>query len=94
MDFPRPANLRESILLSLSYLDALGIAPTAYEVWCCLPRTQASLSEVYLALRNDPLLQSVTHRDRGHLSLRDTDHIDEITLSYTFYPVENPQSAR
>ena len=24
----------------------------------------------------------------------DTDHIDEITLSYTFYPVENPQSAR
>ena len=24
----------------------------------------------------------------------DTRHIDEITLSYTFYPVENPQSAR
>ena len=24
----------------------------------------------------------------------DTDHIDEITLSYTFYPVENPESAR
>ena len=24
----------------------------------------------------------------------DTQHIDEITLSYTFYPVENPQSAR
>jgi cytochrome c oxidase assembly protein subunit 11 len=24
----------------------------------------------------------------------DTAHIDEITLSYTFYPVENPQSAR
>jgi len=23
-----------------------------------------------------------------------TQHIDEITLSYTFYPVENPQSAR
>ena len=25
---------------------------------------------------------------------QDTRHIDEITLSYTFYPVENPQSAR
>ena len=24
----------------------------------------------------------------------DTKHIDEITLSYTFYPVENPESAR
>ena len=24
----------------------------------------------------------------------DTSHLDEITLSYTFYPVENPQSAR
>jgi len=24
----------------------------------------------------------------------DTKHIDEITLSYTFYPVENPQTAR
>jgi len=24
----------------------------------------------------------------------DTRHIDEITLSYTFYPVENPESAR
>ncbi len=24
----------------------------------------------------------------------DTRHIDEITLSYTFYPVENPQTAR
>ena len=24
----------------------------------------------------------------------DTDHIDEITLSYTFYPVENPESPR
>jgi cytochrome c oxidase assembly protein subunit 11 len=24
----------------------------------------------------------------------DTNHIDEITLSYTFYPVENPESAR
>ena len=24
----------------------------------------------------------------------DTSHIDEITLSYTFYPVENPESAR
>ena len=24
----------------------------------------------------------------------DTRHIDEITLSYTFYPVENPESGR
>lgn len=74
---PRPGNLQQAILLSLSYLDALGIAPTAYETWRCLPRTTASLGDVYRALQTDPLLKTLLHRDRGHVSLRDTDHIDE-----------------
>jgi len=74
---PAPANLRDAILLSLSYLDAVGVAPTAYEVWRCLPRYQASYGEVYRTLRSDPLLRTVLHRDRGHVSLQSEEHIDD-----------------
>ena len=74
---PAPTNLREAILLSLAYLDAIGIAPTPYEVWRLLPRWTASIGEVYQALYNDPLLKSVTHHERGHLSLRSSEHIQE-----------------
>ncbi|MFO0702298.1 MAG: hypothetical protein U0514_00220 [Candidatus Andersenbacteria bacterium] len=74
---PRPVCLQQAILLSLSYLDALGIAPTAYEVWRCLPKWQASYGEVYRLLQTDPLLKTVTHRDRGHLSLRNLEHIEQ-----------------
>lgn len=77
MHLPAPANLRDAILLSLSYLDAVGVAPTAYEVWRCLPRYQASYGEVYRVLRSDPLLRTLLHRDRGHVSLQSDEHIDE-----------------